>query len=316
MNNKHFDNLEMRQAMIEAILELIPDYPDIVVLDADLAGASGFKKIFQKYPDHCLNAGIAEANMVGLAAGLSLAGKIPFAHSFAPFITRRALDQIYMACAYQKANVRLFGTDPGYWSAHNGGTHTSFEDIAVLNAISGLEIFAPSDPVQMDWLTRSLVERYGVFYIRSPRKLLPRLYPAGKTFDPSVPEVLHEGDDVVVFAIGALVSDALAVAAELKDQGINMTVVDVFRVKPLNEGAILDLIQGKKLVVTAENHSKTGGLGSLVGTLMAEHALAVPLRRVGIPDRFGEVGTVPVLKQKYEVDQATLKETILDALDA
>lgn len=294
-----FVGMEMRAALAKAAMELMAENKDIVMMDADLASASGFNKIFQAFPEQCINAGICEANMMGMAAGMSLLGKIPFVHSFAPFAVRRTLDQIYMSGVYQRANIRIFGTDPGYWAAHNGGTHTTVEDISVLRALPEMQILAPSDPVMMDFLVRYTAKEYGMFYIRSARKVLGNLYAPGKTFDLAKPECVREGDDLVIFACGVMVHEALAAAKVLSERGIEATVVDVFCIKPLANEALHPFMEGKKLVIAAENHSRFGGLGSLVAESMAAKGVGIPLRQVAINDRFGEVGTVPALREKY-----------------
>jgi len=293
---------ELRAVYMETLSTLMASNPKVIAMDADLVGASGTAKLFKAYADRCVNMGISEANMFGAAAGMSLTGKVPFIHTFAPFATRRLYDQLYMSGVYQKANVKIYGSDPGYWAIHNGGTHTSMEDLALTRVLPELTVLAPSDASQFAWCINKAAETYGCFYIRAGRKQTRDLYDPSSEFELGKGIILEEGQDVVIFAIGDMVAESLKVKEALEKDGVSVMIVDLFSIKPLDDALIKQVIIGKKLVVTAENHSKINGLGSAVAEIMAEQAASVPLLRIAVNDRFSEVGTADYLSKVLELD--------------
>ena len=211
----------MRDAYCGTLMELAKDDPRIVVLDADLVSSSGMKPFFKAYPDRAIQCGIAEANMIGVAAGLSLTGKVPFCHSFGPFASRRVCDQIYISAAYAKLNVRIVGSDPGVTAAYNGGTHMPFEDMAVLRGIPEITLLEPCDPVCLADLTKQLADVYGVYYIRMARKGSTAVYAPGSTFEIGKGNVLRPGVDVTIIASGIMVAEALKAAESLAAEGVS-----------------------------------------------------------------------------------------------
>lgn len=305
---------ELRKVLAEALEELIKEGQKIVVFDADLAGASGFDKIKKDYPDHFIEAGIAEANMVGTAAGMSLRGYIPFVHSFSPFVSRRTADQVYMAGAYSKNTINIYASDPGICAAANGGTHTTFEDIAFYRGVPEVEIFDVADGAQLWWLTHELAARTGVHYIRGSRKMVPDIYEKGSTFEIGKGNIIKEGTDVLLISMGFVLNDTLTAARSLEEQGISVEVIDMFTVKPLDEELICREMRGKKLVVTYENHSIMNGLGSAVSEVMAGRGAGIKLRRLGVEDRFGQVGDIEFLKREYGLTAEHLEAVILEEL--
>jgi len=311
---KHQNPIEIRAVYQKVMFEILSDNPDVVVMDADLVGASGTAKLFKEFPDRCINMGISEANMIGSAAGMSLLGKVPVIHTFAPFATRRVYDQLYLSGAYQKANIRIYGSDPGFNSSHNGGTHTSVEDLALMRVMPTATVLAPADATQFAWLLRETCSLYGIFYIRATRKGLKDIYDSSSTFEIGKGVVLKEGTDVVIFAIGEMIETALNAAEELRKSELSVAVVDMFTIKPIDRELIKKMIVGKKLVVTAENHSKIGGLGSAVAEIMAETGCGIPLRRVGISDRFGEVGLTDYLQEVYGLTKDDIIKTVREVI--
>ncbi|MDR2615885.1 MAG: transketolase family protein, partial [Oscillospiraceae bacterium] len=216
---KLLDRLEkspvlMRDAYCAALTRAARENADIVALDADLSSAFGMTPFFKEFPARAIQCGIAEANMTGVAAGLSAAGKIPFAHSFGCFTSRRACDQIMISCAYAKLNVRLVGSDPGITAAHNGGTHMPFEDMGVLRSIPGITLMDIADPVLLTDIIKKLSgdEHYGVYYLRFPRKSVVGVYGEGSEFEIGRGAVLRGGGDVTIIASGILVPEALRAA--------------------------------------------------------------------------------------------------------
>ena len=224
----------MRDAYCSALMDMAKTDKRIVALDADLVSSSGMKPFFKAYPERAIQCGIAEANMIGVAAGLSLAGKVPFCHSFGPFASRRVCDQIFISAAYARLNVRIVGSDPGVTAAYNGGTHMPFEDMAVLRAIPEITLLEPCDPVCMADLTRQLADVYGVYYIRMARKNAVAVYEPGSTFEIGKGNLLRNGTDVTVIASGIMVAEALKAADKLAEEGVSARVVDMFTWKPID----------------------------------------------------------------------------------
>jgi len=301
---------ELRAVYTETLFGIMEKHPQVVAMDADLVGASGAGKLFKAFPNRCLDMGIAEANMYGAAAGMSLTGKVPFLHTFAPFATRRVFDQMYMSGVYQNSNVKVYGSDPGFWAIHNGGTHTSMEDLAMTRALPTMTVLAPSDATQFAWCLRKAAETYGSFYIRAGRKAFLDLYDPSSEFELGKGIIVEEGTDIVIFAIGEMVSESLKVKAELAKENLSVGIVDLFSVKPLDEELVRQVSKGKKLIVTAENHSKIGGIGSAVAEVLAEEGNTAPLVRIAVNDRFSEVGTADYLMATLKLNAASMIEAI------
>ena len=305
---------EFRAVYVETLMELMESNPNVVNLDADLVGASGAAKLFSKYEHRCINMGISEANMIGAAAGMSLTGKVPFIHTFAPFATRRVMDQLYMSGVYSNSNIKIYGSDPGFWAIHNGGTHTTMEDLALTRALANITILAPSDATQFKWCIKKATDTYGVFYIRAGRKSFVDLYDSNSQFELGKGIVLEQGKDVVIYAIGEMVAEAYKAREILSKEGIEVAIVDMFSIKPFDEEIVKEMSKGKSLVITAENHSKYGGLGSAVAEVLAENAMAIPLRRIAVQDRFSEVGTADYLQKLLKIDADAIVEVINSSL--
>ncbi len=301
---------EQRQVIADTLISMMKRNEDVIALEADLGAASFFDKIQKECPNQMINVGIAEANMVGIASGLSLRGRIPFVHSFAPFMTRRTLDQIFVSGAYAKTTINIYGSDPGICSATNGGTHTSFEDIALLRAIPETKIFDPADATQVQWLLQEIERHPGINYIRTNRKAMPLIYEEGSQFEIGKANVLCEGKDVLVVAMGETLFQSLEAAKVLKESGVSITLLDMFTVKPLDHQAILKHVRNKKLVVSFENHSISNGLGSAVAEVLSENGCSVKLKRLGINESFGQVGSIDYLRKTYGLDAETLINTI------
>ncbi|WP_313631631.1 transketolase C-terminal domain-containing protein [Enterococcus devriesei] len=306
LTEDHSVGKELRVTVVDALKELMTENQKIVALDADLGGASGWTSIAKDYPNNFINVGIAEANMVGVAAGLSLTGYTPFIHTFGPFATRRVLDQIYLSGAYADNTITIFGSDPGFAAGHNGGTHTTWEDVALLRSIPNVVICDAADEVQMDWIIKTFSKRKGIHYVRGNRKGVKNVYAPGSTFEIGKGNLLKEGQEILIVAAGQLVSEALEVAKTLETKGSSVEVIDMFTIKPLDKELLLERLVGKKTVVTIENHSITGGLGSAVAEVLADNGLAVPLTRIGVDERFGQVGTPDFLQAEFGLTTETI----------
>ncbi|TLF38871.1 alpha-ketoacid dehydrogenase subunit beta [Lacticaseibacillus zeae] len=290
---------ELRQTVVDTLNGLMEKDDRIIALDADLGGASNFLQFKQTNPDKFIDVGISEANMVGVAAGLSLTGFTPFIHTFAPFIARRALDQLFVSGAYSKNTINIFGSDPGFAAGFNGGTHTSYEDVGTLRTIPNIVICDAADEVQMSWIIKAFSQMKGIHYVRGNRKSVRSIYEAGSDFELGKGNVIRDGSNYLIVAAGQLVSEALDVADILEEQGLTADVIDMFTIKPLDRDLLLKRMAYKKAVITIENHNIIGGLGSAVAEVMAENRISIPLKRIGCSDRFGQVGTPEFLQEEY-----------------
>ena len=272
----------------------------VLAMDADV----GLEKMLpvetlRQFPNRYINVGIAEANMVGMACGLSLKGKIPFTYTFCCFAARKVLDQAFLSGAFGGANVKMIGAMPGVTATINGGSHMAFEDAAVMRAIPEMIVVEPSDMVQGEQILSLAKAAPGMFYIRWERKGTRRFYEKGSTFEIGKAVTLREGEDVSLITMGNLsLEEASRAAIELEQQGIRARVIDMFTLKPIDREIIRRAVQETGCLVTIENHNVIGGLGSAVAEVLAETE-AAPLEMVGIRDRFGEAGDLEGLKRKY-----------------
>lgn len=308
--NRQEAGRELRDCVVETLQELMKDDDKITALEADLGGASGFTKIKKTNPERFIQCGIAEANMMGLAAGLSLTGFKPFTHTFAPFATRRVFDQLFLSGAYAGNTINVYGSDPGFSVASNGGTHTAWEDVALIREIPGAVICDPADDVQMEWIIKEFLKMEGIHYVRSNRKAVRNVYKKGSSFKIGQGNILKEGKDILIIAAGQLVSEALDCAEELEKEGYSVEVIDMFTIKPLDEKLLIKEAKGKSKIVTIENHSIYGGLGSAVSEVIAENGISVPVKRIGVKEKFGQVGTAEFLQEEFGLTAKQIKETI------
>jgi len=295
----------MREAYCDTLIELALVNDNIIALDADLVSSSGMKPFFQRFPERAFNCGVAEANMIGIAAGLSAMGKIPFAHSFGCFASRRVCDQIMISAAYAKQNVRIVGSDPGVTAAYNGGTHMPFEDMGVLRSIPEITLIEPTDNVLLEDIVRQLADEYGVYYIRMARKNAVSIYQEGSKFHIGRGNTLLDGTDVTIFSSGIMVHEALKAASILQVDNISARIVDMFTWKPIDTELVENCARITGAFVTAENHNIVGGLGSAIAEATTKMR-PVPIEMVGVKDRFGQVGTEDFLRGEYELTAADI----------
>ncbi len=295
-----------------AQMDKLMENPDVMELEADLGVCimgAGMKEIASRHPGQLLNCGIQEANMVGVACGLSAVGKIPFLHSFAPFITRRTNDQIFISGCYSGANIRLVGSDPGVMAAYNGGTHMPFEDVAVLRAFPELTILEPTDNTMLKNLMEQLVEKKGMYYLRTARKTMTKIYEDDSVFTIGKANIVREGTDATILATGIMVAEALYAAEALHKEGISVKVVDMFTIKPLDQEMVIQCAKTTGALVTAENHNIINGLGSAVSEVAGEH-YPVPIERIGVQDCFGEVGDIEYLMKAFHLTAKDIAEKV------
>ena len=290
----------MREVYCKTLMELAENNENIVVLDADLVSSSGMKPFFKAYPERAIQCGVAEANMIGIASGLSSMGKVPFAHSFGCFASRRVCDQIMISAAYAQQNVRIIGSDPGVTAAYNGGTHMPFEDMGVLRSIANIKLIEFTDTIMLADIVKQLADLHGVYYLRMARKNVMGIYGEGSKFEIGRGNMLRDGRDVSIIASGIMIAEALTAADMLKAEGINARVVDMFTWKPIDSELVEYCAATTGAIVTAENHNIIGGLGSAVAEAVVKSQLA-PIEMVGITDRFGQVGTEDFLRKEYNL---------------
>lgn len=283
------EDKELREIYCESLIDLAEKDERIVLLEADLMKATGTLPFKQRFPDRTVDVGVAEANMIGVAAGLSAFGKIPFANSFTAFATRRCYDQITISVAYAGLNVKIGGTDPGVAAELNGGTHMSFEDMGIMRNIPGMTIFEPVDGVQLRKILPQVAAHAGPVYIRLFRRKAEKIFGTSDEFRLGKANRLREGTDATVFATGLMVANSLEAAKQLEKEGIGVRVVNMHTIKPLDVEEVVLAAEETGAVITAENHSIINGLGSAVAEVLAENR-PVPMERVGVRDRFGEVG--------------------------
>ena len=289
-----------RQAYGEKLAELVAENPKIIVLDADLAGSTKSGMSQKVAPERFFDFGIAEADMIGHAAGFAASGYIPFASSFAMFATGRTWEQIRNSVCYPILNVKICGSHAGITVGEDGVSHQAIEDIAIMRAIPGMKIYVPADENETRAVVEHVANEYGPTYIRTGRASVENVYDSDQ-IDVTKIHVLRSGNRAAVFACGVCVKSALEAADRLKAEGIDLTVVDVCAIKPCDEEGILNILQDYDLIFTAEEHNTVGGLGGMICELAAEKC---PRRiiRLGLDDIFAESGSAADLMKKYQLD--------------
>jgi len=299
---------EMREIYSNTLIELANNDERIVVVEADLMHANGTSSFQDSFPDRIFNVGVAEANMIGIASGLSAMGKIPFANTFASFAARRDYDQFFLSANYARLNVKLIGTDPGICAAFNGGTHMPFEDIGLMRLIPGCTVIEPSDGISLRSLLHQITYDAKCTYIRINRKTSPTIYIEEDIFELGKGKIICEGSDVTIIATGSImVPEALKAVENLKREGISAGLIDLHTIKPLDTELILEYAEKTKKIVTCENHQIIGGIGSAIAEFLSEN-YPIPIKRIGIKDRFGQVGDIEYLKKEYELNSGTIEK--------
>ncbi len=299
-----------RDAFGEALASLGERFPDIVAMDADLAKSTKSEMFAKKFPQRFFEFGIAEANMIGTAAGLALAGKIPFACSFACFISSR-FDQIRISVAYSQANVRLVGSHSGIAIGEDGYSQQGLEDLALMRSLPGVTIIQPADDLETAGAVEYLCSHKGPAYLRTTRQKLERVNAQGYRFQMGKPvELRPVSKDAVIFCSGGEVFHSLKAAQSLEQDGLDVGVVNVHTIKPLDAPSIVAAASRTRAVATAEDHQIIGGLGSAVAEALAEAGLGRRLLRIGIRDQFGESGSPEELLAKHKMDAAGIAEQV------
>ena len=310
------ERVQTRDAYGAALLALGNQRENIVVLDADLQRSNRTYAFGQEHPDRFFDMGIAEADMVSTAAGMAATGMTPFANSFAMFVPGRSYDQIRLQVAYGRTNVKLVGASAGLTIGPDGATHQSLDDVALMRQLPNMTVVVPADAVETYQAVMIAAETEGPFYIRLGRYPTPVLFGPDYTFEIGAAPELRPGDDVALLATGIMVAQAMETADVLAEEGVDAAVSNVPTIKPLMSEVILDRVSGKRLVVTLEEHSIIGGLGSAVAEIVAASGSTPPLIRIGIADRFGESGPPDELLETYGLTPGAVAAAVLDALEA
>lgn len=278
-NSEHLANV-----MVEAFIDAVEKGVDLVPVVADSTSTAKISPFMKQFPDRIVNVGIAEQTLVGAAAGLALGGKIAVTCNAAPFLVSRANEQVKVDICYNNTNVKLFGLNAGASYGPLASTHHAIDDISVMRGFGNIQIFAPSSPLECRQIIEYALEYVGPVYIRMDGKALPELHDESYTFVPGAVDVLREGDEIALVAMGSTVHEAVDAAAQLAEQGISAKVINVPSIRPLDRDALFAALQGVKHIISIEEHNVNGGVGSIVAEVLAENGHGAMLKRLGIPD--------------------------------
>ncbi len=307
------DNFEMREVYCQSLIDEAKTNQDIVVVEADLMNCIKTGPFKKAYPDRFFNVGIAEANMVGISAGLATCGKIPFCSSFGTFATRRCYDQVFISVAYSRQNVKIVGTDPGICAEINGGTHMPLEDMGIMRGIPHMLCVEPTDSAMLKALMPQIIAYKGATYIRLQRKKAETVFSENESFDLFKAKTVSKGKDATIIASGIMVSKAVEASQKLKELGYDVGVLNTFTWKPIDEQAIVEAAKSTGAIVVAENHNIRNGLYSSVAEVIVGKC-PVPMESVAVMDEFGEVGKMPYLSQKFHLTVDDIVEKTLKAI--
>lgn len=294
-----------RQSYGEALVELGKENEKIVVLDADLANATKTIEFAKEFPQRFFDIGIAEADMIGTAAGLSTCGKIPYASTFAVFAAGRTYDQIRSSVCYPNLNVKICATHAGVTVGEDGATHQMLEDLSLMRVLPNMKVFCPSDDVQTKWIIKEISKIQGPCYVRLCRLATPDIYDENQKFEIGKMVQIGEGTDATIFATGVVVTEALKAQKMLQEKGIDIRVIDVHTIKPLDEEMILKCAKETKRLISIEDHSILGGMGSAISEVLTEK-YPTKLERMGINDKFGKSGKAEELLKYFGIDAETI----------
>ena len=309
MKYTYTEKKDTRSGFGAGLAELADKNPNVVALCADLIGSLKMEKFIEKAPERFIQTGIAEANMIGMAAGLATAGKIPFTGTFANFSTCRVYDQIRQSIAYSNKNVKICASHAGLTLGEDGATHQTLEDIGLMKMLPGMVVINPCDYNQTKAATLAIADYEGPVYLRFGRPTVPVFIPEDMPFEIGKGILLQEGKDVTIVATGHLVWESLLAAEELEKEGISCEVINIHTIKPLDEEAILKSVAKTKCVVTAEEHNILGGLGESVSRVLALNTPA-PQEFVAVNDSFGESGTPEQLMEKYQLNHQAIEAAV------
>ena len=299
-----------RQSYGEALYELGGENNNIIVLDADLSTATKTEIFAKNFPDRFFDMGIAEADMIGTAAGFATTEKIPYASTFSVFAAGRAYDQIRNSICYPNLNVKICATHAGITVGEDGATHQMIEDISMMRTLPNMRVFSPSDDIETKWIIKEISKIDGPCYVRLCRLASPSIYDENQKFEIGKMIQIGEGIDATVFATGVTVSEAIKAMDELKEKGINIRVIDVHTIKPIDEEMIIKCAKETKKLISVEDHNIIGGLGSAISEVLTDK-YPTSLIRVGINDVFGKSGNAEKLMEYFGIDKQGIINKIL-----
>lgn len=299
----------IRDAFGKALAELGEKNKDVVVLDADLASSTCVTLFAEKFPERFFQCGIAEQNMIGIAAGLASCGKIPFAASFAAFVSRRPADQVAVSVAYPKLNVKIIGAYTGLFNGKTGASHMAVEDVSIMRAIPGIVVIDPADATEIRKALEAIAQYKGPVYMRETRDEWPDIFDDSYKFEIGKAALIKDGSDASIISSGVMTSESMKAALELEKEGIKVRVVNMSTIKPIDAKAIIKCAEDTGAIVTAKNHNIYGGLGSAVAEVLVE-GYPVPMQRVGIKDVLNESGTNKELLHKYGMSHNHIMEAV------
>ena len=299
----------IRQSYGEALADLGKKNEKIVVLDADLSSATKTNVFAKEFPERFLDMGIAEANMIGTAAGLATCGKIPYVSTFAAFAAGRAYDQIRCSVCYPKLNVKICVTHSGITVGEDGATHQMIEDISMMRTMPNMTVMTTSDDVETKWAVEEISKIEGPVYLRLARVKTNKIYEENQKFEIGKAIQIGEGTDATIFATGVTVEQALIAKEELHKQGIEVRVVDMHTIKPIDKEMIIKCAKATKKLISVEDHSVIGGLGSAISEVLTEN-YPVKLKRIGIKDCFGRSGKAEELIKYFGIDSESIKKAV------
>ena len=300
-----------RESFGRALEELGMENKKVVVLDADLYNSTKTEYFKEKYPDRFINVGIAEADMIGTAAGLSTCGKIPYASTFAAFATGRVYDQIRTSIAYPKLNVKICATHAGITVGEDGATHQMLEDINLMRGLPNMVVMSTSDDIETKWAVKEIAKYNGPVYLRLSRYKVPRIYDEKTKFEIGKGIQIGNGTDATIFATGVTVSEAIEAQKILKEKGVDVRVVDIHTIKPIDKELIIKCAKETKNLVSVEDHSVIGGLGTAISEVLTDN-YPKKLVRMGIDDTFGRSGRAEDLMKYYGIDKNASVEELID----
>jgi len=306
-------NIATREAYGKALVKLGQVNDNVVVLDADLSKSTKTNDFYKVFPERFFNMGIAEQNLIGAACGLATAGKIPFASSFAMFATGRAFEVIRNSVAYPKLNVKVCATHAGLTVGEDGASHETVEDIAIMRVIPNMTVLVPADGVEAEQMILEAARVYGPMYVRLGRSAVPTLFDENYKFEIGKGVVVREGNDATIIACGIMVNEAIIASETLKSEGINARVVNMSTIKPIDRELIINAAKETGVIVTAEEHSIIGGLGSAVSEVVSEECPVV-VKKIGVKDVFGESGTPMELLKKHGLTAENIVDAVKQAV--
>lgn len=298
-----------RQSYGEALAKIGKENKNIVVLDADLSASTKTSIFAKEFPDRFIDVGIAEQNLMGISAGLAAYGKIPYVSTFAVFAAGRAYDQVRTSICYANQNVKICATHAGITAGEDGATHQMLEDISLMRTLPNMKVFSPSDDIQTKWLIEEISKIQGPVYVRLARMATPVIYDENQKFEIGKMIQLGEGTDASIFATGIMVSEALKAQEKLAQEGINVRVIDVHTIKPIDREMVVKCAKETNQLITIEDHSIIGGLGSSICEVLSEE-YPKKVTRIGMKDKFGKSGKADQLLKYFKMDSEAIVEVI------